>query len=270
MVMCDASVTGVGEAEVVSADLSDKCAPVVTVKHAAGCHSLTADPIIRWLSSNPWLLAIFFLIVGPICAFMGKRWFPYVVGTIGAITTISTIVIVGATHGAADHTAGLVILLVCALGAGILVGVLLRRAIWIGVGLVGIVAGFALGSFIYGVILAATGWQSYWGAVLICVFGALLGGVLTFTLGKEIVILATSMVGSYLFTRGLTLVFYSDYPSEAEMFHKLSNGQEVEVTWRFWLYVAIFVSVFLFAAHSQFQQKEEDENEELANAYKKS
>ena len=201
---------------------------------------------------------------------MGKRWFPYVVGTIGAVTTVSTIVIFGAMHGAAGKTSSLILLLACALCAGILVGVLLRKAIWIGVGLVGMVAGFALGSFIYGVILAATGWQSYWGAVLICVFGALLGGVLTFTLGKQIVILATSMVGSYLFTRGLTLVFYDDYPSEAEMFHKLSNGQTVEVTWRFWLYVAIFFSVFAFAAHWQFHQKEEDENEELANAYKKS
>ena len=191
---------------------------MVTVKHAAGCHTFTADPIIRWLSDNPWVLAIFLLIVGPIVAIFGKRWFPYVIATISSLLVVSIIVFGGALHGFADTTTSLIILLVVALLAGILTGVVIRRAIWIGVGLTGIVAGFALGSFIYGCILATTGWKSYWGALAICISLAIVGGILTFTLGKQIIILFTSLIGSYLFTRGITLIADEGYPSEAEIF----------------------------------------------------
>ena len=43
--------------------------------------------------------------------------------------------------------------------------------------------------------------------------------------GKEIVIFGTSLVGSYMITRGLTLVFDEGYPSEIEVFAKLQDGQ---------------------------------------------
>ena len=88
---------------------------------------------------------------------MGKRCFPYVVGTICAITTIFTIVTVGKIHGLGDNSEDLVALWFLALGSGLLVGILLVKAIWIIVGLVGIVAGSALGLLIYGASLVTSG-----------------------------------------------------------------------------------------------------------------
>ena len=234
-VMCDKDITGQGAAQIESVDFSNECKPVVTVKHAAGCHTFTANPVIKWLSNNPWVLAIFFFFVGPIIAVFGKRWFPYVIATISSLAIITTIVFVGAFHGCADTLTGLIILLIAALAAGIVGGLLIRRAIWIGVGLTGIVAGFCLGSFLYGCILATTGWQSYWGALAISISLAIVGGILTFTLGKQIIILFTSLIGSYLFTRAITLVADEGYPSEAEIYAKLKNDEPIELDWHFWL-----------------------------------
>ena len=85
---------------------------------------------------------------------MGRR----VVSIVAMLVVDSIIVVVGALYGCADTTTSLIILLIVALAGGIIMGLIVRRAIWIGVGLTGIVAGFALGSFIYGCILATTGW----------------------------------------------------------------------------------------------------------------
>ena len=71
-----------------------------------------------------------------------------------------------------------------------------------------------------------------------------------------------------MFTRGLTLVFYEDYPSEAEMYKKLSNEEPIELDWHFWAYMAIFLSMFLFASVWQFsrEEKEHDELEKYERA----
>ena len=119
------------------------------------------------------------------------------------------------------------------------------KAIWIAVGLTGVAAGFAVGSFIYGCILATTGWESYWGMIGIAATCALVGGFLTFGLGKPIIVIATSLVGSYIFTRGLTLVFAEGYPNEAEIYENLKDGAPVVFDWHFWLYLAIFITAFI-------------------------
>ena len=33
-----------------------------------------------WLSDNPWVYAVLLLVVGPVIALFGKKWFPYVAG----------------------------------------------------------------------------------------------------------------------------------------------------------------------------------------------
>ena len=88
---------------------------------------------------------------------------------------------------------------------------------------------------------------------------AIVGGVMTFTLGKPIIVLATSLVGSYIFMRGLTLVFAEGYPSEAEIYENLKDGNPVEFDWHFWLYLAIFAASFIMTTTFQFSSVEEHE-----------
>ena len=65
--------------------------------------------------------------------------------------------------------------------------------------------------------------------ILICAACALIGGVLTFKFGKEIVIFGTSIIGSYMFTDGLTLIFDEDYPNWIEIWAKLDSGDQIEL-----------------------------------------
>ena len=159
-----------------------------------------------------------------------------------------------------DETVGIWISLGVAALVGLILGFVLMKTIWIAVGLTGVAAGFALGSFIYGCILATTGWDSYWGMIGIAGVCAVVGGFLTFGLGKPIIVLATSLVGSYIFTRGLTLVLADGYPSEAEIIESLKHGAPVEFDWHFWLYLAIFATTFILTLTFQFTSEEEHED----------
>ncbi len=92
---------------------------------------------------------------------------------------------------------------------------------------------------------------------------------MTFTMGKHLVVLATSLFGSYLFTRGLTLVFYEGYPSEAEIYADIKNGETVELDWHFWLYLACFVVTFIATSYWQFTREEEHEDMKNHDGFKK-
>ena len=89
---------------------------------------------------------------------------------------------------------------------------------------------------------------------------AVAGGALAFKFGKQIIIFATSLIGSYLFARGLTLVINEEYPTEYEVMKALEADEEVNLDWHFWLYFAVWMVGFVGSAYWQFKnQKEDDE-----------
>ena len=196
-----------GEATIVSVDTSDQCNPVVTVEHDAGCPIATGNELTIWLDNNPWVLAIFLLIVGPIVAILGKKWFPTIAGIIACLTVMELIVHFAAHMGwlAASWTPWVVLLVAILIGAPI--GLIVTRAIWFAVGIVGIVAGCCLGLFLFGIMAASTGHASNWEMVTFAIIGGIVCGALSFKWGKEIVILSTSFIGSYMFMRGWTFIF---------------------------------------------------------------
>ena len=110
-----------------------------------------------------------------------------------------------------------------------ILGGIIRRYIWIAVGIMGTVAGFFFGIFIHSIIVAATSHEHAWEMVALAIFFAILGGVLSFKWGKEIVILSTSFIGSYLFMRGFTFIF-DGYPNEGQMWNDITEGNEIHVS----------------------------------------
>ena len=163
IVKCDASITGEGNGAIQSVDSSDSCHPVVTMAHADGCYEYTANSLVRWLSENPTVLGIAFLLVGPIIAMCGKRWFPYIAAGIGAISMTSFIVLLAGIFGAFSSVVWGVLSVIVALAVGIAFGALLRRMVWTAVGITGAISGFLFGGFVYTLILQAFNWHSVWG-----------------------------------------------------------------------------------------------------------
>jgi hypothetical protein len=247
VVMCDAGVTGAGAAKIDSLDSSDSCHPVVTVSHADGCYEYTASPLIRWLSDNPYVLGIVFLVLGPIIAMCGKRWFPYIAATMGGMFVGGFFMLVAGALGWLNSTVWMIVCFIIAAALGVGFGMLLKKVIWLAVGLVGIVGGFYLGSFLYTLILHASGWESYWGYWGIALSFAILGGVLSCKFGKNIVLLGTSFFGSYIFVSGLNYVLGGS-PGLAEICGKLADGQHVVFTSATYVYLAVLICMFAFTA----------------------
>lgn len=81
-----------------------------------------------------------------------------------------------------------------------------------------------------------------------------------------LVIIATSMVGSYLFMRSWTLFFPGHYPSESELVS--SKGEDyLEMDSIFWVFIGLFAVSFAFSL--VYQCKYAKRHQELEDGFKK-
>ena len=140
---------------------------------------------------------------------------------------------------------------------------LVRRNIWIMIGLLGLVAGFFSGSLVFALVAGMSGWKAVWGFWVISVLMACVGCVAACYLGKSVVLLSTSLVGSYLFMRAWTLFFPGHYPSESQLIDETST---LEFDAIFWVFVAVFG--VCFAGSVVFQCKYDETDEDL-DSYEK-
>ena len=123
---------------------------------------------------------------------------------------------------------------------GLIAGYFIKTNIWVAVTLVGGVAGFFLGFFIHGIIVATTPHEENWEMILICVILAIIGALLAVKWGREIVVISTSFIGSYLIMRGLSFCF-GGYPDENKVWADISEGKEITVETKFW-YCLLYTS----------------------------
>jgi hypothetical protein len=258
---CDEDVTAEGGAIVKSLVISENgCEYTVELSHAAGCPTfkLDIDAYMGWLSENQWVIGVIYLVFGPVIALFGLQWFPYVTASLVAIFVIGITASLSLAFGWMATTTGTIITCVVALILGVLAGILIRRNIWIMIGLLGLVAGFFSGSLVYALIFSLSGWSSVWGFWLISVLTAAVGCVASCYLGKAIVLLSTSLVGAYLFMRSWTLFFPGNYPSEAEL---MSEDFELDTTAIFWVFIGVFILSFITSVI--FQKKRDISHEDL-------
>ena len=163
--------------------------------------NIDLEKYMGWLSENGWAIGIIYLIAGPPIALFGLKWFPYVTASLIAIFVIGLCISLSMAFGWMASTVGTVVTFVVALILGILAGCIVRRNVWIMVGLLGLVAGWFSGTFVNAFIVAVSGWEAVWGFWVISGLMAAIGCVAACYLGTTVVLLSTSMVGSYLFMR---------------------------------------------------------------------
>lgn len=226
------------------------------MKHAAGCPTVNAEEYLGWLADNEWLIGIIYVIFGPFVGLMGTAMFPVIAASLVAIFIIGIFTSFCLSMGWMATTGGTVGVLIGALVLGVLAGMLVRRQIWVMVGLLGLVAGFFSGALIYALIYGASGWDAVWGYWVIAIATASIGCLAACFLGKSVVLLSTSMVGSYLFMRAWTLFFPGHWPSEAE----LIDGTELEPDAEFWVFFGVFIAGFIGCATFQCLRDETHED----------
>lgn len=259
---CDESVTAAATVKKVA---MNDCTVVVDLSHKDGCPDVAIDTseYLGWLSENQWAIGILYLVVGPLLALFGQKWFPYVTAALVAIFVIGIICSLSLAFGWMASTVGTVVVLVVALILGVLAGILVRRNIRLMVALLGGVAGFFSGALIFALIASSTGWTAVWGYWLVCSLMAAIGVVVAFYFGLTVVMLSTAFVGSYLFMRAWTLFFPGHYPSEAEL---MNNAANLELDAIFWVFVGVFAVSFIGSIF--YQRKFSEVHAELDDEYK--
>lgn len=154
---------------------------------------------------------------GPLIALFGTAWFPYITASLVAIFTISLCILGGEALDWTATTGGSIGVLCAAIVLGIIAGMIVRRNIWLMVGLLGAIAGFFSGNFLFAFIAGLSSWEAVWGYWLIVSVCALAGCLIACKKGVPIVMICTAFAGSYLFMRSWTLFFPGNWPSESEI-----------------------------------------------------
>ena len=141
-------------------------------------------------------------------------------------------------------------------------------------GVFGAVLGFILASFIYILLLRLINIDPnlmYWLTVGIFVVTF---SILTIFFHKYLIIIATSIVGSYSFIRGISL-FTGGYPSEFLIIDYIKKGEweqlAASVTWAFYVFISFFIIlsviciVFQFKTNKDYDKNDEEKMDEMGD-----
>jgi len=181
------------------------------------------------------------IVFGPLIALQGRKLFPWVVSGVVAFVTLFASLIICSILGAMDGNTGYWISIAVALILSFIAGYFTFKLVWIAIGLLGIIAGLSLGLLVYSITLAALHTGNVWVMAAFAISFALIGGWCSWRFSRDVVLLGTSLVGSYAFMRGLSY-FFGGYPNEAELFADLKNNIPLDdMNNAFWIYLAIFL-----------------------------
>lgn len=122
-----------------------------------------------------------------------------------------------------------------------------KTHMWAAIGLLGLIGGWFLGELIYLFILGVADWQNLPGYISISGVCVLIVGFTSCKYSKQMIVLTTSGVGSYLFIRGFSF-FFGGYPNEGDLIADLAQEIPVELGNRFWIYFGCFFFCWLLSA----------------------
>ena len=229
------------------------------MRHSVGCPEFTNHPIAVWLEENRWLSAILGISLGIIFSIFGKRLFPWIAGIIAGVCVLYTIISISGALKLLEKRVEIIATLLFGTGVAIVIGDLIRRSVWFAVKITGVVAGLALGNLVYDFLLTAADFESIVGYIVIVGLFAASGGALTFKYTKEVVVFGTSLVGSYAFVRGCSMIF-GGWPSEEVIVNHLRTGADLDLQWPFYVYLVAIIAMFALTAWWQNEKEEHHED----------
>lgn len=81
---------------------------------------------VGWLYENTWAIGIIYLIFGPMIAFFGGKWFPYVVASLVGLVTCSVLCSIALSAGWMATAGGATGAIITAVILGVMAGLLAR------------------------------------------------------------------------------------------------------------------------------------------------
>ena len=174
------------------------------------------------------------------------KWFPNIAASLTAIFLFSTGLTICMGLGWCSTTPGAVACFFVLLCSAPLAGVQLRasESVPAMLSMLGLIAGWIFGSFLFTIIAVSSGWEDEWGFWLLASTFAIIGCITACQYGAPAVMALTSIVGSYWFMRAWTLFFPGHYPNESQIVSPASLDKDsdlFEMNYMFWVFVSVFV-----------------------------
>lgn len=245
-VLCDETITMPGNATIESVDDDDRCMPHVTMIHNAGCHKreiikgenkteviVEKEVVVQtqilsdYIYDNPIVFGIALILIGAPVALFGQRWFKWVLGGFGGFSTCVILAFTAEATGWLEWSVP--ICLTAAVVAGLIVLLILYKCHIIGAILIGVTLGAAFGVTIWGFVDFWIHWdKSILASLISTALFAVLGGLFGAKYESKTVCFGTSLIGSYTFMRGWSLIF-TGYVGERKMYYLLSLWAPVKL-----------------------------------------
>ena len=160
------------------------------------------------------------IVGGPFVAFFGKRYFSWIIAGIVVVSFHLAVLGFCSVAGFMETNIGVAVSIGVALFIAILSGFFVYRIIRIGEIVLGFVGGFITGSLFYTIVLAVNQVGSVWAMLIVCMLFAVVGCWLAYKI-RSIILVYTSLVGSFSFVRGFSY-FLGGYPSEITIMYRLN------------------------------------------------
>jgi len=201
------------------------CIYKLNLRSKEACYKFTMNPLVRWLHVNAYIFGAVILVLGLFVGFFGRILFKPAICAIGTLAFVffASLLIFSLffnrdTLPWVEWTVfGVLIVL------GLLVGLLLAKLSKLGVFVLAGWGGFCLGLILYNSFIYKLD-NSH--AILFWIFNillAIIAGVLSIYFFDHILILTTSLIGSYLFIRGIS--FYAGgFPDEIDLVNWIQYG----------------------------------------------
>ena len=207
-----------------------------------------------YIYDNPIVFGIALILIGAPVAVVGQRWFKWVLAGFGGFSTCVVLAFTAEETGWLEWSVP--ICLAAAVVAGLIVALILYKCHVIGAILIGAVLGAAVGVCVWAIFDFWILWsKSILASLVFTALFAVLGGFFGAKCETKTICFGTSLIGSYTFMRGWSLIF-SGYIGERVMYHTLSRWEPVDLQWQMAVYVALLYICFSASAFFQFYVEE--------------
>lgn len=194
----------------------------------------------EFLGQYSWLWGAVFIVLGGFLCFLGRKLFSFTLFCIGTLITCAVILLVFYGTFLNDKTEAWVgwTVLSCSILLGLLGGFLLYKCQRLGACCIAGWGGFMGGLLINTTFMWTAGSvAAFWCVNVGC---ALIAAALAFCFFFPAIIISTSLSGSYLFFRGISL-YAGGYPNEFAIIDQIETG-DFKFDYWFYLYLAFIIA----------------------------
>lgn len=199
-----------------------------------------------------YFFGVALILIGLFLGLLGRKLWVIAIFIISLILTIGIILLIFYTTFLKENTAGWVAWTVigCSLILGVVLGLVMTKLQRLGAAIIAGWGGFMLGLVLNEAVLyLLENTYVFW---CVCIGCALVAAVLVFVAYNHAIILATSLVGSYFFVRGISL-YAGGWPNEYLILKQIKAGVITSEPWTFYVYLASILVATIICAVVQYR-----------------